>query len=234
MLAGLRWVIPILLVPAVGLAQTAPPVVVNAPPARWVLTQGAVIEGTQISEDAEYYVVRTASGEVRIRKVDVARIDIAGAAPVVAPVAAPVAAAPVVVRERSEEETEEEAAANEAAKKRKESEGAFWGGVTAFGVVYGLTFVGGAIGSAWDPEAVWLYVPLAGPLLYGARANVDDTGWALLGMLTFFQGGSFLALIVGTILWAAAPSADAPAPSAFAVTPWLGSRETGLTVTLAL
>lgn len=189
------------LLPAASASAQSAPVVQNARPSRYVLTQGAVVEGVPIGEDATYFVVRTAQGDVRIRKVDVARIEFSGA-PAVAPPPPAVAAPPPtpVAAFETDDEREDRVERDKAEAQRS---AAFWGGFLGFATVYGLTVGGAAIGSIFEPEAAWLYIPLAGPLLYGHYGQVNDLGWALLGMLTFFQGGAALALLVGAIIWAA-------------------------------
>lgn len=201
----------VLLVASEAFAQPSPPVVTNARPSRYVLTQGAVVEGVQTGEDAEYFVVRTANGDVRIRKVDIARIEFVGPVGPRNQDAPPASPAPVSAVSREQQADDEAEDRREAEKAEAQRSGAFYAGVLGFGTVYGLTVLGAAIGSFFDPEAAWLYIPLAGPLLYAKYGGFGDDGWVLLGALTFFQGGSALALLVGAIIWAASsdPEPDA-------------------------
>ncbi len=170
----------------VAQAQTTPPVVSNERPARFVLTGGTVVVGTKISEDAEYFVVQTASGVVRVRKRDIASIDFGAGPPAqAAPAASTPPAAPPPTAEENESST--------GGKIFSASFGTFIG-------IYVLTAVTGAFIAIVDADANWMLVPGAGPLLYYRLGDLSEKSLGVLILCTVLQGGAILGMLVGGVM----------------------------------
>lgn len=218
-------------IPATARAQDTSqsiPIVSNERPTRFVLTGGGQVIGTRISEDAETWTVQTAQGLVRVRKLDIAYMDFrtgAAAPPPVAPTAPPVVVAaspppPAPPPERS---------------RRK---GLLRAGITGLAVSYGITAGIGAIASIWEPDANWLLMPVAGPLLYYQVGDLDRGVLGLLLLSTVFQAASLVALVVGIVVYSRDDGGDAgaqlPAPPRLAVTPLLSPDLGGLALSLHL
>ncbi len=200
--------------PVVPTAPSAEPVVVaNERPMRFVLTGGNVVIGTKTGEDAEFYTVQTASGAVRIRKTDIAFMDFntdAGATPPLVqgaappptytpppPMYAPVAPPPV---------------APYPARPRRPGRGLFIAGVIVFSVFYGLTALIGTIASTEESSALWLLIPVAGPLVFYATGSPDRDAFGLLLVDSLAQAGGLTMWIVGRSIMDAAEGGQASNP----------------------
>lgn len=217
----------VLAAPAAALAQSSEsiPVVANERPMRFVLTAGTVVIGTRVAEDAEMWTVQTQGGLVRIRKTDVAYMDFrtteptttqAGAA---VPVAAPVAAPPPPVQPR----------------RRR---GLLTAGISALAATYAITAAVGGIVSIWDADANWMFVPVAGPMIYYKAGDLDRDVFGLLLLSTIFQGAGMVAMIIGIVVYSnsgeqVAASRGAGMP-ALAFGPMLRGDARGLLVSLRL
>ena len=156
-------------------AQAQPPIV-GAPPVRYVLQSGTVVEGSTIGEDETFYTVQTAQGAVRVRKLDVARIETT--AP---PTYTPATAVP-------------------APEPRHRRTGPIVMTAVGFGVFGGfwlITFFVGAIGSIVDSDASWLMVPVAGPMLYYTVGDLDSSVLGLMIMDTLVQTAGVVTGIIG-------------------------------------
>ncbi len=200
-------------VPAISLGQ---PVVANEPPSRWVLTGGTVVVGTKVSEEPEYYVVQTSSGVVRIRKVDLARIELQGAvAPApTAPAPAPAAPAP----------------ATPAPAPRDESSGAgtFLRGLGLFGASYGIAaIIGVIVVAAGEPEGNLLLIPVAGPVLFFQDATLNLQSVLYVGLDVVAQAVGLGMMIFGMATY------DAADATSLRLAPRVTSTEQGLWATLS-
>lgn len=182
--------------------EAEPPVATNERPMRFVLTGGNVVIGTKIGEDAEFYTVQTASGPVRIRKSDIAFMDFnvqAGTTaptmpmqppqPVYAPPAYPPVSPPV---------------APYPARPRRPGRGLFIAGVIVFSVFYGLTALGGTIASTESPSALWLLIPVAGPLVFYAAGDADKDAFGILLVDSVAQAAGLVMWIMGRSIMDAA------------------------------
>lgn len=75
-------------------------------------------------------------------------------------------------------------------------------GLALFGLAYGTTYYVGAIASAVetrseDKKAPLLFVPLAGPLLYGSAVDAEGHGMFWLSVLTAGQVAGVITALVG-------------------------------------
>ncbi len=192
-------------------AQSAgdPPVVSNERPVRYVLTGGSAVIGTRIGEDAEYYVVQTAAGPVRIRKADVAYIDFqtAGTAP------GPAAAAPAPAPQRRANASNDLGAVLAGI------------GIAGFAVSYFFTIIVGAFVAIVDEDASYLFVPGAGPLLYYTVADPPKQVLGLLIVDTVLQAGGIAMAITGAVL--VGSDDEANAGRRFALAPWITGGDGG-------
>jgi hypothetical protein len=199
----------------------AQPVVQNAPPVQWVLTSGTVVVGTEVSEDAEFYTVQTNQGLVRIRKTDVARIDMHPAAGPSAP--------PVVSSEPPVVSSGSRPPAPLPAPRQDGGDGAESGGtlilegVLVFGLSYGLTALVGALVSLADPDGELLFIPVTGPIQFGVAQEVANNDWVYLVIDSVCQFGGLV-----MILWGLITSGDDRSDASLEVAPWIAAGEGGL------
>jgi len=191
----------------------AQPVVENAPPAQWILTSGTVVVGTQVSEDAEFYTVQTSQGLVRIRKTDLARIDLHGASqPVVSSSPAIASSAPP---------------APVPAPRVEDDDGGgtlFLEGLGCFALSYGITALVGALVALADDDGNLLFIPVAGPILFGDAQGVASNDWVYLVIDSVLQGAGIVAMIAGLATWGAGGEARLHAA------PWYASGAGGIAV----
>jgi len=178
------------------------PVVQNERPARYLLTGGGVVVGTKVGEDAEFFVVQTSSGVVRVRKTDIASIDFntggGGATPVATTGPAPAPAPPPPVDNRYPGPS-------------RTGHKVFTAGLWTFVGVYLFVSILGALISTADPDANWMLVPVAGPMLYYQFGDLHREVFGILLLTTILEGAAFTTMIIG----AAMGSGDAEASRGF-------------------
>lgn len=203
------------------------PVVANDRPMRFVLTGGAQVIGTRVGEDAETWTVQTASGLVRVRKIDVSFMDFRTGAPVPPP---PIAGPPPVVMP-----VQPAPPPPPPARPRRKS--LMTAGISGLVATYAITAITGSIISTWDSDATWMLMPVAGPLLYYQAGDIDKDYVGLLLLSTLFQGASLVAMIIGIVVYSNSgedvPVAAASAPR-IALTPVLSPQVQGLRLSLSL
>jgi hypothetical protein len=215
-------------------SAAAQPVVENERPMRFVLTRGAEVVGTRVGEDAETFTVQTASGLVRVRKVDIAYMDYRTSPPPVVVPAAPSPAPPPVAPAIAPAPAPAPVYVASPPPRRRQT--LLRAGITGLAVSYAITAGIGAIASIWESEANWMLVPVAGPMIYYQVADLEREVLGLLLLSTIVQGASLAALIVGIAVasrGADEATARAAAPR-LVVAPTVGPGGGGLAMSLRL
>ncbi len=190
----------LLATPQLAVAQSAAPVVSNEPPARFVLTQGGLVVGTKVGEDAEYYLVQTQAGVVRIRKTDVARIDLNFG---VQPSAQPQPQPPAPSTSSPSPPQASRGAQDEIA--RRPGRALFLSGLIPSLSLYVIQAIGAVVVSIFDVAGNWLYVPVMGPVLYHTHHDYKDPHNRRVSATLAWTGFGFLAaaalVMVGGFVW---------------------------------
>ncbi|MBI2894616.1 MAG: hypothetical protein HYY06_13770 [Deltaproteobacteria bacterium] len=163
-------------------------------PMRFVMTGGNVVAGRRVGEDQEFFwVALEPGGELaRVRKSEVGSMDYRLGEP------APDAPASAAARaERAEPETPppldlgpEDPSSGRARRGR--------GLVIGGGVLFGLFYLGTAVYAPAAPgPGALLFIPIFGPIFYGAAQELGGDEMALMVIASLLQAGGALMLYLG-------------------------------------
>lgn len=162
--------------------------IIGPPAMRYTLTDGSVVVGSPVAEDAESVTVQAAIGLVRLK-----RSQIASVMPAAPPAPSPqpvliMAPAPQVVKAP--------------APPRRSTQGLrlVFSGASAFITAYGMTVLVAAVASRLnDPFAPLGYVPFAGPLMWWSALAGRSVGLTLAIVDTVVQSLGVLCIVLGAV-----------------------------------
>lgn len=206
-------VVTLVLGPVLPAAQAAPPAF------RYTLVDGTVLVGVPLGDEQGLLTIQTSLGVVRVPKGSIRSIELADAPPSggmvqqPAPMPAPMPAAgptlmPTVVIE------------NNPPRRRKSTPVIASGAGTFAGFWFASSLAASIsiMGDAGDNDALYGFVPVAGPIVWAAKTDSrQGLGFAILGGI--FQAGGLLALSTGLILRA---TESAPSPQRVLISPNVG------------
>lgn len=205
-------VVTLVLGPALPAAQAAPPAF------RYTLVDGTVLVGVPLGDEQGLLTIQTSLGVVRVPKGSIRSIELADAPPTGGMVQQPAPMPMPTPMPAAEPTVMPTVVIENRPPRRRKSTPLIASGAGTFAGFWFASALAASIsimGDASDNDALYGFVPVAGPIVWAAKTDSrEGLGFAILGGI--FQAGGLLGLSSGLILRA---TENAPSPQRVLISP---------------